>query len=619
MTAMSDQYTIVTDPVGDSVALSALFAVLPLLTLFILLGVLRVRAWLAGTIALVVALVVAVAVYGMPVGQALLSASEGAAFGFFPILWIVLNAIWVYNLTVVSGHFDVLRRSMSRLSPDMRIQAVIVAFCFGALLEALAGFGTPVAVTVVMLMALGFPPVRAASVALIANTAPVAFGALATPIVTLATVTSGAVDDPRLNTDTLGAMVGRQTPLLAVVVPLVLVAVIDGRRGVRQTWPAALVAGTVFAVAQFLASNYISVPLTDIIASLLAAAAVVLLLRVWQPAESPDLRATVPAGAESAAASTRSSGQPALVGNEPAPGAPGPGGEPGRTGSGRGSEPVPAAPGPGGEPVRASAGRLGADADAPGHRDSRADVVRAYAPYLIIIAIFSIANIGPVKSALADPPWTVTFSWPGLHVLGTNGKPLASTTFTLGWLGAAGTLMILAGILTALVLRIRPGRALRAYVDTYVELRHAIVTVMAVLALAYVLNQSGQTNTLGQFLAQTGALFIFLSSILGWIGVAVTGSDTSANALFGALQVETATRAGLDPVLLAAANSSGGVLGKMISPQNLAIAASAVGMAGKEGDIFRKVVGWSLVLLLVMCVLVTLQATPVLSWMVPGG
>src|SRR3954454_2491054 len=286
---LADQFRIVTDPVANSLAVSAIFAVLPLLTLFVLLGALRMRAWLAGVISLVVSLVVAILVYSMPVGQALLSATEGAAFGFFPILWIVLNAIWVYNLTVVSGHFDVLRRSMARVSPDMRIQAVIVAFCFGALLEALAGFGTPVAVTVVMLMALGFPPLRAASVALIANTAPVAFGALATPIVTLGTVTAGASDDPRLNTDTLGAMVGRQTPLLAVVVPLVLVAVIDGRRGIRQTWPVALTAGLVFGIAQFAASNYLSVSLTDIVASLAAAVAVVLLLRVWQPAESPDL------------------------------------------------------------------------------------------------------------------------------------------------------------------------------------------------------------------------------------------------------------------------------------------------------------------------------------------
>ncbi|MEU8814801.1 L-lactate permease [Actinoplanes sp. NPDC048796] len=550
---MDETFRIVTDPVSDSVAISAIFAALPLLTLFVLLGALRMRAWLAGLISLVVALVVAVAIYAMPVGQALLSAGEGAAFGFFPILWIVINAIWVYNLTVASGHFDVLRRSMERVSPDMRIQAVIVAFCFGALLEALAGFGTPVAVTVVMLMALGFKPIKAAAVALIANTAPVAFGALATPITTLGTVTSGAADDPRLNTDTLGAMVGRQTPVLAVVVPLVLVAVIDGRRGVKQTWPVAVLAGVVFAVAQFVASNYISVPLTDIIASLVAAAAVILLLRMWQPVSSYA--------------------------------------EPGGGGGG-GSVAV--------------------------KRDTTIEVVRAYAPYLIIIVIFAIANLGPIKDALATEPWTVKFAWPGLHVLGENGQPLASTTFSFGWLPAAGTLMILAGVITAVVLRVRPGRALKAYADTYVELRHAIVTVMAVLALAYVLNQSGQTNTLGEFLAGAGAFFVFLSSILGWIGVAVTGSDTSANALFGALQVQTAADAGLDPLLLAAANSSGGVLGKMISPQNLAIAAAAVGMAGKEGDIFRRVVGWSIILLLAMCVLVTLQATPVLDWMVPS-
>src|SRR5258705_2117265 len=288
---MLDPYPIVTEPVGHSVGASAIFASLPLLTLFLLLGVLRMKAWLAALISLAVALVVAIGVYAMPAGQAVLAATEGAAFGFFPILWIVLNAIWVYNLTVASGHFDTLRRSFERVSPDMRVQAIIIAFCFGALLEALAGFGTPVAITVVMLMALGFRPIQAASLSLIANTAPVAFGALATPIVTLATVTGGANDDPRLTVDTLGAMVGRQTPILAVVVPLVLLAVVDGRRGVRQAWPAALVAGVTFGAAQFVASNFISVPLTDIVASLVSAAAVVAMLRVWRPAESPDLHA----------------------------------------------------------------------------------------------------------------------------------------------------------------------------------------------------------------------------------------------------------------------------------------------------------------------------------------
>jgi lactate permease len=582
---MLDQYKIHTNPVGHSVALSAIFAALPLLTLFVLLGIVRMKAWMAALISLGVALVVAVAVYAMPVGQALLSASEGAAFGFFPILWIVINAIWVYNLTVVSGYSEVLHRSMAQVSPDMRIQAVIIAFCFGALLEALAGFGTPVAITSVMLIALGFRPIHAASLALLANTAPVAFGALATPIVTLAAVAHGANPDPGLTVATLGSMVGRQTPILAVIVPLMLVALVDGRRGLRQTWPAALTAGVAFGIAQFVASNYISVPLTDIVASLVSALAVVLLVRVWQPVESPDLRI------ESAELATV-----------------------GAAGGGGGYA---AAEGLGGEPVEPPPAGTGRGGDDLTRRDSRGDVARAYAPYLIIIAVFAIANIGPIKTALTKHPWSYSFHWPGLDVLGTNGKPVSSMTFAFAWLSTPGTLMIIAGIITAFVLAIPPGRAFRAYLDTYIELRWAIITVMAVLALAYVLNQSGQTNTLSALLATAGGVFAFLSAILGWIGVAVTGSDTSSNALFGALQVQTAARTGLDPILLAAANSSGGVMGKMISPQNLAIAASAVGLAGREGDIFRKVFGWSLVLLLFMCILVTLQATPVLSWMVP--
>jgi lactate permease len=249
--------------------------------------------------------------------------------------------------------------------------------------------------------------------------------------------------------------------------------------------------------------------------------------------------------------------------------------------------------------------------------EHRSEVVKAYTPYAIIIAIFSVANIPAVKEALAEEPWTFAFQWPGLNVANTAGEPLSSMTYNFNWFPAAGTLMIFAGILTAIVLKISPGRMLKQYAATYYELRWAIVTVMAVLALAYVMNMSGQTNTLGAWLAETGGLFVILSPILGWLGVAVTGSDTSANALFGALQVQTAAKAGLDPVLLAAANSSGGVLGKMVSPQNLAIAAAAVGMAGKEGDIFRKVMGWSFVLLIFMCVIVALQASPVLDWMVP--
>jgi lactate permease len=456
-----------------------------------------------------------------------------------------------------------------------------------------------VAISVVMLMALGFAPIKAATIALLANTAPVAFGALATPIVTLAAVTSGVQpDNPDLTVETLGAMVGRQTPLLAVFVPLLLVYVVDGKRGLRQTWLPAVVCGVAFSIGQYVSANFISVPLADIIASAAGALAVVGLLRVWQPVESPVL--AVPRG-----------GAPGTEGVE--------GGADGTT--------VDAAGGTGGTGRRGGS-RTGGGAAVGGSAgggdtvqdrqvvDSNAEVAKAYAPYVIIVAIFSFTNLPFVKEALALEPWTYKFAWPGLDVLTTAGEPQASATYTFGWLAAAGTLMIIAGLITMAILKISPARGLKVYFQTYHELRFAILTVMAVLALAYVMNQSGMTGTLGSFLAQTGGFFVVLSPILGWIGVAVTGSDTSANALFGALQVQTAAQAGLDPVLLAAANTSGGVLGKMVSPQNLAIAASAVGMAGQEGVLLRKVLGYSLVMLVFMCLLVWLQSTAVLGWMV---
>ncbi|WNV85957.1 L-lactate permease [Umezawaea sp. Da 62-37] len=543
-------YQPVLDAVSGSLGLTALFAALPLAALFVLLGVVRMRAWLAALLSLLIAVLVAVLVYPMPVGQALLAASEGAAFGFFPILWIVINAIWVYNMTVETGHFDVLRRSFARVSDDQRIQGVIIAFCFGALLEALAGFGTPVAITSVMLIALGFRPLKAATVALVANTAPVAFGALATPITTLATVTNLPIDD-------LAAMVGRQTPLLGVFVPMALVLIIDGTRGVRQTLPATAVCGITFGLAQFATSNYFSAPLTDIVAALVSAAAtVLLLLRVWHPAHT--YVEAVPA-------------------------------------SGSGTSDTPES--------------------AEDKRDSSREVFRAYAPYGVIIAVFALAQIPVLKSALTSV--TKTFTWPGLHLLTASGKPSTLPLFKFDWLGAAGSLLIIAGLITIPLIGISARRAWAAYLATYRQLAAAILTVMAVLALAYVMNASGQTATLGTWMAGAGAFFAVLSPILGWIGVAVTGSDTSSNSLFGALQVAAAQQAGLDPVLMAAANSSGGVLGKMVSPQNLAIAAAAVGMSGKEGDLFRKVLLWSVVFLALMCVLVLLQSTPVLSWMVP--
>jgi lactate permease len=554
-------YRQVSDPVSSSLGLSALVAVIPLVVLFVLLGGFRIRAHWAALSALAVAIVLAIAVYSMPGDQAQLSASQGPVFGLFPIMWIVLNALWIYNMTVDTGHFAVLQGSFGTISRDQRVQALIVAFCFGALLEALAGFGTPVAICSVMLIALGFPPLKAASVALVANTAPVAFGGIAIPIVTL----SGLTGLPK---DTLGQMVGRQTPFLALIVPLVLIAMVDGRRGLRQTWPAGVVCGVTFAIAQFATSNYVSVELTDIVASLLSMGSLVLFLRAWQPSE-PLLGRVVAA-------------RPAVAG--------------------------------------------AAYADPAFERRvtqrERRRLVEAYAPYAIIVAVFSLAQYKPIKDLLAHG--VKAFTWPGLHVANAAGKPLASATFNFNWAPAAGSLLLVCGLLTVVVLRERATTALRAWVRTIVQIRWAILTVASVLALAYVMNQSGETTTLGLWAAGAGGiLFAFISPIIGWLGVAVTGSDTSSNSLFGPLQVAAAQHADLPTILTAAANSSGGVMGKMVSPQNLAIGVAAVNMAAPdgerftEGDLFRRVIGWSLALLLLMAVIVMLQATGVLGWMVP--
>jgi lactate permease len=553
-------YTQVFDPVGDSLFASTLFAILPILALFILLGGLKLKAHVAALISLVVAILVAVIVYSMPVGQALDSGLEGAAFGLFPIMWIVWNAIWIYNMTVATGHFAVLRRAFSRISDDQRIQAVIIAFSFGALLEALAGFGTPVAITAVMLIAVGFTPIKAASVALVANTAPVAFGAIAIPIVTLA----GLTDIPK---EDLGAMVGRQTPLLALFVPLILVGMVDGWRGVRQTWPAALVGGIAFAIGQFVCSNYISVELTDIVASLLSVGALVLFLRGWSPTEIVE-------------------------------GGPGRDAQPGMAGAAT-SDPAFEAE------VNRREGRT---------PDTRKEILAAYMPYIIIIVVFAVAQIGPIKDLLDKP--TKSFDWPGLHVVTPDGKPATAVTYKLNWLNAAGTLLLICGLLTMAYLRVSARRAVKVYGESLNQLKWATLTVATVLGLAYVMNLSGQTVTIGLWIAGAGGILGLLSPIIGWLGVAVTGSDTSSNSLFGVLQINAAKEAGLDQTLLAAANSSGGVLGKMVSPQNLAIGAAAVGLGGQEGELFRRVLGWSLLLLGIMCVLVYLQTTAVLSWMV---
>lgn len=532
------------NPTG-SLLVSALLALFPLLVLLSLLGVFRWKAHWAGVATFGASLLIAVGVYGMPPLMAVNAGLYGAAQSVLIILWLTFNAIWIYNMTVHSGHFAVLRRAFSSIGDDIRIQAIVIAFSFGALLEALAGGGSPVAICAVMLIALGVRPLKAATLTLIANTAPVAFGGMGNPITVLGEVTGLPAGD-------FGAMAGRQVSLLAVVVPFVLLFVADGRRGLRQAWPGALVGGVSFAVAQFLTSELVY-QLADIIAAIVSAAALLLLLRFWRPA---------------------------------------------------------------GEPVTAAAisGGGGAVEDSGPERDSRSEVLRAFAPYVIIILVFSLVRV----DALRAPLETIgtTFAWPGLDIVSSTGATV-DTDYAFAFGSATGTLLLISGLLSLPFLRVSPRDGVLVWGRTVRQFGWAILTILSVFALSYVMNFSGQITTLGTWLADTGPFFAFLSPIVGWFGVAITGTDAGANALFGKLQTTAAERIGADPVLLGAANSSGGVMAKMISPQNLAVGTAAVGLVGQEGVLFRRIFGWSLLLLLAVCLLVFLQSTPVLGWMVP--
>lgn len=543
------QFQQILDPAAGSLALSALIAAIPLTSLFVLLGVFKFPAHRAALISLGLSIIIAIGVWQMPILQAASATAEGAVYGLFPILWILVNAIWVYRLTVITGWFEVLGERIRSISDDQRIQAILIAFCFGALMESLAGFGAPVAISAAMLMAAGMKPIKAAVVSLLANTAPVAFGAMAAPIITLSSVTG-------IDLHTLSQMAGRQTPFIAAVVPLVLVFLVDGFRGIRQTWPIAVLAGLTFGVAQYLTSNFVSVEITDIVAAVATVAVVLAALRFWKPK-------TV--ASES-------------VSDEPLDGS----------------------------------GAAVSTATRTGHRTT----LGAVAPYLIIIAVFSLSQLPGVKPWLAaHGSWA--FHWPGLDVVNPDGEPVGAQMFKLDHIKATGTLLLVSGLIVTGLYRISVRDAVRGYWDTVVQLRFTIITVTSVLALAFVMNLSGQTQSLGFALASAGGLFALLSPLIGWIGVAITGSDTSSNSLFGLLQATAAEQAGLSPTLMAAANSSAGVLGKMLSPQNLAVAAAAVGMVGKESEIFRRLIWWSLGLLAGFTVLIYLQSTDVLGWMVP--
>ncbi|MDE8669562.1 L-lactate permease [Pseudarthrobacter oxydans] len=568
------------DPLAGSLVISALCAALPLVLLFVLLGVFKVKAPFAALAGLALSLVLAVVGWQMPVNQALSATAAGIFYGLFPILWILVNALWIYRLTVATPWFEVLGRTIRSISNDLRILAILIAFCFGALLESLAGFGAPVAISAAMLMAAGMKPLKSAIVSLLANTAPVAFGAMAAPIIALNGVTGLPLNE-------LSAMAGRQTPFIALIVPLLLVFIVDGRRGVKQTWPVALVAGAAFGLAQFVTSNYFAVELTDVVAAVVTVAAVLLMLKVWQPKETVGMGGAVEAAAVPAVVSA------------------------GGTGGSAAPEGTTAARGSGGSALSADPA-IPTDNSRPGPRQ----IWMAIAPYLIIIAVFSVAQIPAVKAWLTQVG-SVTFAWPGLDITDSAGKPVAATKFKLDHLKATGTLLLFSGLLTMLLYKISASQGLRIYRDTVVQLRWTIVTVTAVLGLSFVMNLSGQTTTLGFALASAGGFFALLSPLIGWIGVALTGSDTSSNSLFGQMQATAAEQTGLSPVLMAASNSSAGVMGKMLSLQNLAVASAAVGLDGAEGTLFRKLIGWSLGLLALITVLIFLQSTPVLGWMVP--
>jgi lactate permease len=499
-------------PVSDNLPLSALVAALPVFVVLVLLGVFRKPAWIAALSGLGMAAAVAFGVYHMPVPLIASIGGYGIAYGFLPIGWIVFTALLLYRLTVETGKFEIIKNSIGGLTSDQRLQALLIAFAFGAFIEGAAGFGTPVAVAAAMLTGLGFRPFFAASLCLLANTSPVAFGSIGTPLVMLATVTG-------LPLGSLSADVGRICAPVSLFVPSYLVLVMGGFGALRAVFPAAALCGIAFAGAQFLVSSYVGPHLTDIFGSLAAMGSLVLLLQFWKPK-----------GAERAKA----------------------------------------------------------------HGHSTSEVLWAWTPYafLVIFVLLWGLDALPVKAFVNRA--TITFPWPGLHNVVTRMPPVTAkpspyaAMYVFNWLAAAGTSCLFATFASAAVLRVSPKRFAALTASTARQMALPMVTICAVLALAFLMNYSGQSATLGLAFSATGAMFPFFSALLGWLGVFVTGSDTSSNALFGNLQVVTANHLGLNPALMAAANSSGGVMGKMISLQSICVAAAATGMAqSEEAKLFR--------------------------------
>ncbi|WP_242342844.1 L-lactate permease [Anaeromyxobacter terrae] len=546
-------------PLGN-LHLSALVAAIPVVVLLAALAFFHVKAHVAALLGLALALGIAVGVYGMPLGMAGATAAYGAAFGLLPIGWIILNAIFIYDITVKTGKFEVVKDTIGGLAGDRRIQVLLIAFAFGAFIEGAAGFGTPVAISAAMLIGLGFKPLAAAGLALIGNTAPVAYGALGTPIITLAKVTG-------LNELALSSMAGRQLPLFSLMVPFWLVWAMAGFRGMLGVWPACLVAGLSFAIPQFLVSNFIGPNLVDIVAAASCILVTYGFLKLWQPKEEwrfPEERAP-----EAAAA-----------------------------------------------PQRRSVG-----AAAAFRRHTFGEAFMGWMPWIVLSVSVFVWGQPAVKTWL-NGLFNPTFDVPFLHNLVLKAPPVAAKVhpeaarYSLNLLSATGTALLVAGLVAGLWLRLSPLTLARTYLGTLKRVRYSLLTIAAMLALGFTTRYSGSDSTMGLAFASTGFLFPFFSPLLGWLGVALTGSDTSSNVLFGNLQVVSAQQIGMNPLLAAASNSSGGVMGKMIDAQSIVVASVATKQDGHEGAILRYVFWHSLALACLVGVVVFAQAYW-LGWMVP--
>ena len=537
------------DPCHNRLA-SCIVAILPVLVIFWALILRKLKGYQASLLATGTALLIAVIVYRMPPGLALLSAANGALYGLFPICWIVFTAVFLFNITLRSGQFEVIRGFMAGITADRRIQALLIAFSFGSFLEGTAGFGAPVAITAAMLAGLGFNPLYAAGLCLIANTAPVAFGSIGIPVTVAAQVTS-------LPEQAISQMIGRTLPFLSALLPFYLVILMAGFKRAKEVAPAALVSGLSFALIQFLSANYLGPSLPDVLAGIGSIVSLLVLLKFWRP------RSTWRFPGESDLASV-----PAT--DAPASGSPGPG----------------------------------------------RPLLWAFSPFLVLTVMVITWGLVPVKAWLTANG-TLQFAFPGLHnAIQDHNGPIAHI-FRFNYLSAAGTAILLAAIISIPISGLTAKQGLQVLIATLRQLRYPILSIAVVLAFAYLMNDSGITSTIARSLADTGVLFPFFAPVLGWLGVFITGSDTSSNALFGKLQSATATSIGVDPIVTVGANVSGGVIGKMISPQSIAVAAAAGKLVGRESDLFRFTVKHSLILLFIICCIVLAQAY-LFKWIIPN-